>query len=151
MGNFIGYWPHVNYYSSDQNNSSHLPTPGDQQNYPHYGFNNQKPSPSLGFSQSQTGLLPSGIQITKDDNHSLNQVGKDNPKTQPAVTKIPEFTSSSVKNSNNPKLSYTPFQLELLNLIYSKWKHPKAEQKTFISKVVGITRKQTMVRKIVHL
>lgn len=60
--------------------------------------------------------------------------------------KIPEFTGSLLKNAaNNPKLSYTPFQLELLNMIYSKWKHPKAEQKTFIAKVVGITRKQTLV------
>lgn len=81
------------------------------------------------------------------DEESKDESGKVETKRATAgEIRIPEFRSSAAKNSlNNPKLSYTPFQLELLNMIYLKWKHPKAEQKTFIAKCVGITRKQTMV------
>jgi hypothetical protein len=43
------------------------------------------------------------------------------------------------------RLSYTRYQLELLNGIYAKVRYPNSSQKQLIAKRVGITREQVKV------
>ena len=54
------------------------------------------------------------------------------------------FTTQKLNNST-AKLSYTPYQLELLNSIYKDMKYPNSVQKTLIAKLIGITRDQVKV------
>jgi hypothetical protein len=54
------------------------------------------------------------------------------------------FTTQKLNNSTT-KLSYTPYQLELLNSIYNDMKYPNSVQKTLIAKLIGITRDQVKV------
>ena len=119
-------------------------------------------NPYYQYNQQNNDVTPSIVQQKE-----ITPVDEYTPKTYDLETEYLSSSSSNKENSsfdfpirtaefysaitrkqpvvNNPKLCYTPFQLDLLNMIYSKWKHPKADQKTFIAKVVGITRKQTIV------
>lgn len=54
------------------------------------------------------------------------------------------FTTQKMNNSTT-KLSYTPYQLELLNSIYTDMKYPNSVQKTLVAKLIGITRDQVKV------
>lgn len=54
------------------------------------------------------------------------------------------FTTQKVLN-NTVKLSYTAYQLELLNAIYTDMKYPNSVQKTLIAKLIGITRDQVKI------
>ena len=54
------------------------------------------------------------------------------------------FTTQKIATSTS-KLSYTLYQLELLNAIYAVMKYPNSVQKTLISKQLGITRDQVKV------
>lgn len=153
-----GYWPQsmTNFYmtsSTETSSAPHLSTlqaNSYQGLEPSYAYNINK---SNDFNQA-TKLnercpdVEESLQNQRKTDNSSPIVSNDlQEEVDQQEVRIPEFTNcSAARNSaNNPKLSYTPFQLELLNTIYSKWKHPKAEQKTFIAKCVGITRKQAMV------
>jgi hypothetical protein len=57
------------------------------------------------------------------------------------------FTTQKLSNATT-KLSYTPYQLELLNSIYKDMKYPNSVQKTLVAKRIGITRDQVKVSRL---
>jgi hypothetical protein len=59
-------------------------------------------------------------------------------------TNYQTFTTQKMSNATT-KLSYTPYQLELLNSIYKDMKYPNSVQKTLVAKRIGITRDQVKV------
>lgn len=149
-----GYWPQSNYYMTSSATSPTEVVESMPHFYPYVASSSQVYEKSIQSiddnrkdenDENEEEEIATAVSNKKKDTiSSLNH--------RSLEIRIPEFTSNSAKNSiNNPKLSYTPFQLELLNMIYSKWKHPKAEQKTFIAQCVGITRKQTMVYNLNNL
>jgi hypothetical protein len=64
--------------------------------------------------------------------------------SQPLLNYPVYFTTQKI-SSNSTKLSYTNFQLELLNAIYMDMNYPNSTQKTMIAAIVGITRDQVKV------
>lgn len=80
-------------------------------------------------------------------NLPLNTVDTNNQQTSSNVSHLnypAYFTTQKLTNSAT-KLSYTPYQLELLNSIYMDMKYPNSVQKTLIAKCIGITRDQVKV------
>jgi hypothetical protein len=62
------------------------------------------------------------------------------------LTNLPTyFTMQKMPLSSSTKLSYTTFQLELLESIYETMKYPNSVQKTLVAKYVGITRDQVKI------
>ena len=61
------------------------------------------------------------------------------------VNNIPTFFTTQKIQNSTAKLSYTVYQLELLNAIYTDMKYPNSVQKTMIAKLIGITRDQVKV------
>lgn len=69
-------------------------------------------------------------------------------KTSPVAkssTDIPVYFTTQKIVNNTAKLSYTVYQLELLNAIYVDMKYPNSVQKTLIGKLIGITRDQVKI------
>jgi hypothetical protein len=54
------------------------------------------------------------------------------------------FTTQKIVN-NTTKLSYTNYQLGILNVIYKEMTYPNSVQKTLIANIVGITRDQVKI------
>jgi hypothetical protein len=82
-------------------------------------------------------------KTNQDDNIKSNSDSSQNNKhlTNYQTT---VFTTQKMNNSTT-KLSYTPYQLELLNSIYTDMKYPNSVQKTLVAKLIGITRDQVKV------
>lgn len=73
------------------------------------------------------------------NNDEINTSGSGN------VNNIPAYFTTQKVVSNTVKLSYTAYQLELLNAIYTDMKYPNSVQKTLVAKLIGITRDQVKV------
>lgn len=68
------------------------------------------------------------------------------PSTNNSSTSVfPTYFTTQKLSSSTTKLSYTPYQLELLNSIYDDMKYPNSVQKTLIAKRIGITRDQVKI------
>lgn len=80
-----------------------------------------------------------GGQQQQQQTSSMNVISASTAASYPAF-----FTTQKV-STNMVKLSYTPYQLELLNAIYTEMKYPNSVQKTLIGKLIGITRDQVKV------
>lgn len=88
-------------------------------------------------------------------NESLNQLedstelskSTNNSDASPVETtaNIPAYFTTQKIVNNTAKLSYTVYQLELLNAIYIDMKYPNSVQKTLIAKLIGITRDQVKI------
>lgn len=79
---------------------------------------------------------------------SLNNTNGLLPSCPTGVNNFPVFFTTQKIAPNTTKLSYTAFQLEVLNAIYSESKYPNSVQKTDIARLVGITRDQVKVRSV---
>jgi hypothetical protein len=64
---------------------------------------------------------------------------------------IPAYFTTQKMSNNTVKLSYTAYQLELLNAIYTDMKYPNSVQKTLVAKLIGITRDQVKVKLLKNL
>jgi hypothetical protein len=80
---------------------------------------------------------------TNDDSSLINETTNDCDKYLQKYP--PYFTTQKIQNTTTAKLSYTVYQLELLNAIYIDMKYPNSVQKTLIAKLIGITRDQVKV------
>ncbi|RNA24447.1 homeobox Hox-A2-like [Brachionus plicatilis] len=99
-------------------------------------------TPSLEKSElSSASETESNVESNKDNDENLD---KNNEKASMA-TNYPAFFTTQKMSNNTSKLSYTVYQLELLNAIYSDMKYPNSVQKTLIAKLIGITRDQVKI------
>ncbi len=71
------------------------------------------------------------------------------PSSTANSTNFQTFTTQKMSSATT-KLSYTPYQLELLNSIYKDMKYPNSVQKTLVAKRIGITRDQVKVRFLIN-
>ena len=86
----------------------------------------------------------------KSINHSGNSEKENfdesvSNKSPSLATSIPAYFTTQKIVNNTSKLSYTVYQLELLNAIYIDMKYPNSVQKTLIAKLIGITRDQVKI------
>lgn len=99
-------------------------------------------NPSLEKSElSSSSEIDSNIESNKENDENVE---KNNEKT-PITNSYPAFFTTQKMANNTSKLSYTVYQLELLNAIYSDMKYPNSVQKTLIAKLIGITRDQVKI------
>ena len=92
------------------------------------------------YTEQQPGQQETETEEPDDEEQENN--GNNNNKHLNYQTSL--FTTQKLNNSST-KLSYTPYQLELLNSIYNDMKYPNSVQKTLIAKLIGITRDQVKV------
>ena len=105
---------------------------------------NEKLSFNQGLEKSElssSSEIDSNIESNKENDEHAD---KNNEKTLLANSYPAFFTTQKMAN-NTSKLSYTVYQLELLNAIYSDMKYPNSVQKTLIAKLIGITRDQVKI------
>ena len=102
-------------------------------------FNNNISSNSMDQYRNDSNYYTNNNNRDEDDEPQQQQQNK-HLNYQTSV-----FTTQKLSNSTS-KLSYTPYQLELLNSIYKDMKYPNSVQKTLIAKLIGITRDQVKVQ-----
>lgn len=95
-------------------------------------------NPSLEKSESSSSSeAESQIESNKENDENVEK--------NPITNNYPAFFTTQKIANNTSKLSYTVYQLELLNAIYSNMKYPNSVQKTLIAKLIGITRDQVKI------
>lgn len=72
------------------------------------------------------------------------EVDSESPLVNNANSYPAYFTTQKIVN-NTTKLSYTNYQLGILNVIYKEMTYPNSVQKTLIANIVGITRDQVKI------
>ncbi|CAF1011667.1 unnamed protein product [Brachionus calyciflorus] len=82
---------------------------------------------------------------SESNSDSSNKENDESDNKEKLVNNYPAFFTTQKMANNTSKLSYTVYQLELLNAIYSDMKYPNSVQKTLIAKLIGITRDQVKI------
>jgi hypothetical protein len=104
-----------------------------------------QPYPSSSLLYSSSYQEPYNSIPKASENTLVLPVNDEIPIQSPENASVPAyFTTQKIVNST-AKLSYTVYQLQVLNVIYNKMKYPNSEQKTLIAQFIGITREQVKV------
>ena len=94
-----------------------------------------------------SNLDVSSHEANKENTHETNTATTVSVAPTSANTSLlpAYFTTQKIAQTAAAKLSYTVYQLELLNAIYTDMKYPNSVQKTLIGKLIGITRDQVKI------
>ena len=123
--------------TTDEANNSNNTSPLEQMN----SLNGDSPVNSELVDSLEKNNNNSSYDSNKENmnNDENNTSGSSN------LNNIPAYFTTQKVVSNTVKLSYTAYQLELLNAIYTDMKYPNSVQKTLVAKLIGITRDQVKV------
>ena len=108
-------------------------------------------TPSI--SQTTPYYNPTSVTTSDNDNDnddstdslSSNKENASSTTSNSAINLVPAYFTTQKIVTQTTKLSYTVYQLELLNAIYTDMKYPNSVQKTLIGKLIGITRDQVKI------
>lgn len=99
--------------------------------------------PSVGNNTSSVSSETESNSYESNKENDENSTKIDNK--SPMTNNYPAYFTTQKIANNTSKLSYTVYQLELLNAIYCDMKYPNSVQKTLIAKLIGITRDQVKI------
>ena len=129
----------------------HIQAPIATKSHESNSFHSSAPTPyqtpdvchSHNENSSQEGVTD--LSELSDSNHCKRESEEKASPLAKSASDIPVYFTTQKIVNNTAKLSYTVYQLELLNAIYVDMKYPNSVQKTLIGKLIGITRDQVKI------
>jgi hypothetical protein len=148
---------HSGYYYGDNtqystNRLNHLPSNqyASSQSFP-VPFNptNQQYAPDVSSNNSSESIKDTDNECLSNEPVECSKENSSDETSQqiksPLANNYPAYFTTQKIVNNTTKLSYTVYQLEILNDIYKEMKYPNSVQKTMIANIIGITRDQVKV------
>lgn len=130
----------INSYASSQSNSYPVP----------FNPTNQY-APDVSSNNSSESIKDTDNECLSNETAECNKENSSDETSQqiksPLANNYPAYFTTQKIVNNTTKLSYTVYQLEILNDIYKEMKYPNSVQKTMIANIIGITRDQVKVNK----
>ncbi len=125
--------------------SYYAPQPQYPAYYPSQASNSFGPTNESSINANDSSEFSSDKSVNNPASNKENVPEQAATSPSSLVNKVPAYFTTQKIASNTSKLSYTTYQLQLLNAIYIDMKYPNSVQKTLIAKLIGITRDQVKI------